>query len=140
MSPPLASEFMGMASYAPTCFFDLMDDNTAREWWEWRLSQLVLESDGSSIGDMAPSHRLSRECAMADHPGHPPVEAESSRTHTSPNPHAETLELTLEHGEELRQRWLHQPPTTSAHPAHHTAPHEHRPVGDAGGAPCGRTA
>ena len=43
--PPLAFEFVGMASYAPTCFFDLMDDDG--------------ESDGSSIGDMAPSHRLS---------------------------------------------------------------------------------
>ena len=36
---------MGMASYAPTCFLDLMDDD--------------VESDGSSIGDVAPSHRLS---------------------------------------------------------------------------------
>ena len=43
--PPLASEFVGMASYAPTYFLDLMDDN--------------VESDGSSIGDVAPSHRLS---------------------------------------------------------------------------------
>ena len=45
MPPPLASEFVGMASYAPTCFLDLMDDDG--------------ESDGSSIGDMAPSHRPS---------------------------------------------------------------------------------
>ena len=36
------SEFMGMVSYAPTYFLDLMDDN--------------VESDSSSIGDMAPSH------------------------------------------------------------------------------------
>ena len=43
--PPLASEFVGMASYAPTYFLDLMDDDG--------------ESDGSSIGDMAPSHRPS---------------------------------------------------------------------------------
>ena len=43
--PPLTSEFMGMASYAPTYFLNLMDDN--------------IESDGSSIGDVAPSHRLS---------------------------------------------------------------------------------
>ena len=77
--PPLISEFMGMASHASTCFLDLMDDD--------------VESDGSSIGDMAPSHRLSRECAMA--------EAESSWTHTSPDPHADNPELTLEHGEEL---------------------------------------
>ena len=51
--PPLTSEFMGIASHAPTCFHDLMDDD--------------VESDGSSIGDVvAPSHPLSRECAMAD--------------------------------------------------------------------------
>ena len=62
--PPLMSEFVGMASYAPTYFLDLMDDDG--------------ESDGSSIGDMAPSHRPSRECAMADASGHPPVEVEFS--------------------------------------------------------------
>ena len=62
--PPLASEFVGMTSYAPTCFLDLMDDDG--------------ESDGSIIGDMVPSHRPSQECAMADAPGHPPAEAESS--------------------------------------------------------------
>ena len=39
------SEFMGMASYAPTYFLDLMDDD--------------VESDGSSIDDMAPRDRLS---------------------------------------------------------------------------------
>ena len=45
-SRPLRSKFMGMASYAPTSFHDLMDDDD--------------ESDGSSIGDvMAPSHPLS---------------------------------------------------------------------------------
>ena len=54
-SPPLMSEFVGMASYAPTCFLDLMDDD--------------VESDGSSIGDVTPSHRPSRNCAMADAPG-----------------------------------------------------------------------
>ena len=43
--PPLMSEFMGMASYAPTSFLDLMDDD--------------VESDGSSIDDMAPSHHPS---------------------------------------------------------------------------------
>ena len=43
--PPLASEFVGMASYAPTCFLDLIDDD--------------VESDGSSIGDVATSHRPS---------------------------------------------------------------------------------
>ena len=50
--PPLTSEFMGMASYAPTYFYELVDDE--------------VESDGSSIGDVAPSHHLSREYAMAD--------------------------------------------------------------------------
>ena len=45
--PPLTSEFMGMASYAPTYFYELVDDE--------------VESDGSSIDDVAPSHRLSLE-------------------------------------------------------------------------------
>ena len=62
--PPLASKFMGMVSYAPTYFLDLMDDYG--------------ESDSSSIGDMAPSHRPSWECALANALGHPPAEAESS--------------------------------------------------------------
>ena len=54
--PPLTSKFMGMASYAPIYFLDLIDDD--------------VESDGSSIGDaVAPSHPLSRECTMADTPG-----------------------------------------------------------------------
>ena len=43
--PLLTSEFMGMASYAPTCFLNVMDDD--------------VESDGSSIGDVVPSHRPS---------------------------------------------------------------------------------
>ena len=64
MAPPaLTSEFMGMASYAPTCFLDLMDDD--------------VESDGSSIGDVALSHCPSWECAMVDALGQPPVVAES---------------------------------------------------------------
>ena len=75
--PPLTSEFMGMASYAPTCFLDLMDDD--------------VESDGSSIDDMAPSHRPSWECAMADAPGQPSVVAESLQTHTPLDPRAEAL-------------------------------------------------
>ena len=50
--PPLTFEFVGMASYAPICFLDIMDDDVG--------------SDGSSIGDMAPSHRPSQECAMMD--------------------------------------------------------------------------
>ena len=53
--PPLTSEFVGMASYAPASFHDLMDDE--------------VESDGYSISDIvAPSHLLSQECAMADAP------------------------------------------------------------------------
>ena len=42
---PLTSKFMGMASYSPTCFLDIMDDNVG--------------SDGSSIDDVVPSHRRS---------------------------------------------------------------------------------
>ena len=86
--PPLTFEFVGMASYAPTCFLDIMDDDVG--------------SDGSSIGDVAPSHRLSRECAMADALEQPPGVTESSQTHAPLGPHAETLELTREHGEDLR--------------------------------------
>ena len=78
--PPLTSKFMGMASYAPTCFLDLMDDD--------------VESDGSSIDDVAPSHRPSWECAMADAPRQPPVEVESTQTHTPPDPRAGALALT----------------------------------------------
>ena len=63
MPPPLTSEFVGMASYAPTTFHELLDDE--------------VESDGSSIGDVTPSHCPSRECAMADAPGKPLVVAES---------------------------------------------------------------
>ena len=44
--PPLMSEFVGMAGYAPTSFHDLMDGD--------------VESEGFSIGDVvAPSHPLS---------------------------------------------------------------------------------
>ena len=54
--PPLTSKFMGIASYAPTSFHDLMDDE--------------VESDDSSTGDIvAPSHPLSWECTMADASG-----------------------------------------------------------------------
>ena len=73
--PPLTSEFVGMAGYAPASFHDLMDDE--------------VESDGSRIGDVVdPSHPLSRECAMADTPGQPPMVAESLQTHTPPDPRA----------------------------------------------------
>ena len=78
--PPLTYEFMGMASYAPTCFLDLMDDD--------------VESDGSSIGDVAPCHRLSQECAMADAPGQPLVVAKSLQIRTPLDPRAGTLALT----------------------------------------------
>ena len=78
MPPPLASEFVGMAGYAPASFHDLVDDE--------------VESDGSSIGDVvAPSHPLSRECAMADTLGQPPVVAKSLQTHIPLDPHAEAL-------------------------------------------------
>ena len=87
--PPLMSEFVGMASYAPTCFLDIMDNDVG--------------SDGSSIGDVAPSHRPSQECAMTDASEQPPGATESSRTHAPPGPHTEALELTREHGEDLRR-------------------------------------
>ena len=67
--PPLTSKFVGMASYAPTCFYELVDDK--------------VESNGSSIGDVEPSHRLSRECAMADAPGQPPAVALLVDSHPS---------------------------------------------------------
>ena len=54
--PPLTSKFVGMTGYAPASFHDLIDDE--------------VKSDGSIIGDiMAPSHPLSRECAMTDASG-----------------------------------------------------------------------
>ena len=42
---PLTSKFVGMASYAPTTFHELLDDE--------------VESDESRIDDVAPSHHLS---------------------------------------------------------------------------------
>ena len=76
--PPLISEFVGMAGYAPASFHDLMDDE--------------VESGGSSIGDvMAPSHPLSRENAMADSPRQSPVVAESLQTHTRLDPRTKAL-------------------------------------------------
>ena len=116
------SEIMGMASYSPTCFLDIMDDD--------------VESDGSTIGDVAPSHRPSWECAMADALGQPPVVTESLQTHTPPNPHAETPALSQEPDKELRQQWLHQPPTALARSAHHTAPRMHRPMSGTQGHAC----
>ena len=51
-SSPLASEFVGMVGYAPTAFHELPDNEG--------------ESDGYGIGDVAPRHHRSWECAMAD--------------------------------------------------------------------------
>ena len=70
---------------------------------------------------------------MADAPGHPQAEAESSQTHTSLDSRAETPELTREHDEALRQQWMHQPSTTPARSAHHTAPRAHRSANGAQG-------
>ena len=119
LPPPLMSKFMGMVSYAPTYFLDLMDDD--------------VESDSSSIGDVVPSHCLSWECAMTDALGQPPVVTESLQTHSPPDPHAETPALSRKLGEELRQQWLHQPPTVPARSTHHIAPRAHRPTSGAWG-------
>ena len=86
--PPPTSEFVGMTSYGPSCFLHIMDND--------------VESDGFSIGDVAPSHRPSWECAKLDALEQPPRATESSRTHASPGPHTETSELTHEHEEELQ--------------------------------------
>ena len=88
--PPLTSEFVGIPSYAPTCFYELVDDKVV--------------SDDSSIGDVAPSHRPSREYAMAEALGQPLVVAESLQTHTPLDPRVGALVLTQEHSKELRQR------------------------------------
>ena len=97
--PPLTSELVGMTGYAPTSFHDLVDEE--------------VESNGSSIDDiMAPSHPLSRECAMADASGQPSVIAESLQTHTPLDPCAEALARAQKHSEELRQRRQSQPPPT----------------------------
>ena len=88
---PVTSEFVAMVSYAPTTFHELSNDEG--------------ESDSSSIGDVAPSHRPSWECAMADAPEQPPVVAESVQTHTPLDPHAGAFMLAQRHTEELRQRW-----------------------------------
>ena len=61
---PLATKSMGTAGYTPAGFHELPDDEG--------------ESDGSSIGDVAPRHCPSRECAMADALGQPPVVMESA--------------------------------------------------------------
>ena len=89
LTPPnFISKFVGMASYAPTYFYELLDDEAG--------------SDGSSIGDVAPNHHPSRECAMVNAPRQPPVVAESVQTHTPSDPRAGSLTLAQEHAEELR--------------------------------------
>ena len=90
MPSPLTFEFVGMAGYAPTAFHELSDDEG--------------ESDGSSIGDVAPHHCSSWECTMADAPGQPPVVVESTQTHNPPDPRAGALASMQAHAEELRQR------------------------------------
>ena len=121
--PPLTSEFMGMASYAPASFRDLKDDE--------------VESDSSSIGDvMGPSHPLSQECAMVNAPGQPPVVAESLQTHTPPDPRANALVCALVHGEELRQRRQNQPPPALTRSVQHAAPRVWNLVSRARGRTC----
>ena len=84
MTPPLTSEFVGMAGYAPASFHDLVVNE--------------IESDGSSIGDiMAPGHPLSWECAVVDAPGQPSVVVESLQTHTPLDPHAQAIMLRYMH-------------------------------------------
>ena len=107
MVPPLpTSKFVGMASYGPTCFLDIMDDD---------------------VGS------LSQECAMTDAPEQPLGATESSRTHASPGPHTETSELTREHEEELQRQWPHQPPTMPARSARYAAPRARGPANGARG-------
>ena len=118
--PPLTLKFVGMVSYTPTTFHDLIDDD--------------VESNGSSIGDiMAPGHPLSRECAMADAPGQPPVVAESLQTHTTLDPRVKALACAQEHGEELRQRRQSQPPPMLARLVQHAMPCARNPVSGARG-------
>ena len=108
---PLMSEFVGMVGCVPAVSHELPDGEG--------------ESDGSNIGDVAPHHCPSRECAMADAPGQPPVVAESAQTHTPPDPRAGALAFAQGHTEELRQRWQNQPPPASASSVQHVAPHAH---------------
>ena len=70
---------------------------------------------------------------MADAPEQPLGVTESFRTHTPPGSHVETLELTHEHGEELRRQWPHLPSTAPARSVHHIASRAHRPENGAWG-------
>ena len=83
----LTSEFVGMAGFTPVVSHELPVNEG--------------ESDGSSIGDVAPHHHPSRECAMADGPGQLPLVAESAQTHTPPDAHAGALASAQAHTEEL---------------------------------------
>ena len=87
---PLTSKFVGMASYTPTTFHELLDDEG--------------ESDGSRIGDVAPRHHPSWECAMANALVQPLVVVESMQTHTPLDPCAGALASVQAHTKELRQR------------------------------------
>ena len=66
-----------MASYAPTTFHELPDDEG--------------ESDGSNISDVEPSHHPSQECAMVDALVQPLMVTESVQTHTPPDPRVGAL-------------------------------------------------
>ena len=114
---PLASEFVGIAGRAPATFHKLPDDEG--------------ESDGSSIGDVAPRHRSSQEYAMADAPRQPLMVVESTQTHTPTDPRAGALASAQAHAEELRQRRQNQPPPTLARSVPKVAPHAHGPTGGA---------
>ena len=117
--PPLASEFMGMTGYASAVSHELPDDEG--------------ESDGFSIGDAAPCHCLSWECAMVDAPGQPPVVVESAQTHTPLDPRAGALVSVQAHAEELRQRRQNQPLPAPTQSVQHVAPHAHGPADGAQG-------
>ena len=70
---------------------------------------------------------------MVDSSGQPPVVTESLQTHAPPDPQVETPELTREHGEELRQQRLIEPPTAPVRSAHHTVLRAHKPASSARG-------
>ena len=118
----LTSEFVGMAGCAPTASHEPLDGEGM--------------SDDSSVGDVAPRHCLSRECAMVDAPRQPPVVVESTQTHTPPDPHVEALTSAQAHAEKLRQRPQNQPPPTPARSAQHVAPHAHSLADGARGHAC----
>ena len=84
---PLTSEFVGMAGHAPATSHEPLNGEGV--------------SDDSSVGDVAPHRRPSRECAMADALGQPPVVVESIQTHTPSDPRAEALASAQAHAEEL---------------------------------------